>query len=151
MNDDKTANADLLDASETALRRRGLEIEQLLTALKSASLPSLTGWFTIQEIKQSADSVLEDGWKFSRFDPVRVAELTDWAQYGVAHRSWGFHLHAWEFMDPLLRAADASRGMSGCVGSSRSRSTGSGSIVALTMRPIRWPGTTCPSLCAPRD
>ncbi|MGP5717730.1 heparinase II/III domain-containing protein [Brachybacterium tyrofermentans] len=109
-NDDKTANVDLLAASDTDLRRRGLEVDQLLTALRSAALPDLTGWFTIQEIKQSADAVLEDGWKFSRFDPVPIATLTDWAQYGAAHRSWGFHLHAWEFMDPLLRAADADEG-----------------------------------------
>jgi hypothetical protein len=109
-NDDMTANADLFDASEAALRRRGLEIEQLLTDLQTAPLPDLTGWFSIQEVKQSADSVLEDGWKFSRFDPVRVTGLTDWAQYGAAHRSWGFHLHAWEFMDPFLRAADAEDG-----------------------------------------
>lgn len=109
-NNDKSPISDLLDASEAALRRRGIEIERLLTALESAPMPDLTGWFTIQKIKQSATSVLEDGWKFSRFDPVRVTELTDWAQYGAAHRSWGFHLHAWEFMDPLLRAAEAEHG-----------------------------------------
>lgn len=110
MNEDKPALTELLDASGNALRRRGLEVDQLLTALRSAPLPDLTGWFTIRKIKQSADSVLGDGWKFSRFDPVPVTALTDWAQYGVAHRSWGFHLHAWEFMDPLLRAADAEEG-----------------------------------------
>jgi len=109
-NEDKTATVDLLAASDTDLRRRGLEVDELLTALRSAPLPDLTGWFTIQEIKQSAGAVLEDGWKFSRFDPVPIAALTDWAQYGAAHRSWGFHLHAWEFMDPLLRAADADDG-----------------------------------------
>lgn len=109
-NADMTSNIDLLDASDAALRRRGLEIEQLQAALRAAPLPDLTGWFTIQKIKQRAESILDDGWKFSRFDPVRVADLADWAQYGVAHRSWGFHLHAWEFMDPLLRAADAEEG-----------------------------------------
>ncbi|WP_193105901.1 heparinase II/III family protein [Brachybacterium sp. FME24] len=105
-NDDLAADGDLFTSSDLALRRRDVEIEQLLTALGTAQLPDLTGWFSIQKIKQSASSVFEDGWKFSRFDPVLIAELSDWAQYGVAHRSWGFHLHAWEFMDPLLRAAD---------------------------------------------
>lgn len=109
-NEDTASNSALLEASESSLRQRGLEPRELLTALRTAPVPDLTGWFSIQDIQQSATSIIEDGWKFSRFDPVKVSELADWAKYGAAHRSWGFHLHAWEFMDPLLSAADAEDG-----------------------------------------
>src|SRR5699024_5118261 len=54
-------------------------------------------------------SVLDDGWKFARFDTVHVREIEDWSPYGKHHRSWGFHLHAWEFMDPILLAFDESQ------------------------------------------
>ncbi|MFE7603539.1 heparinase II/III family protein [Brachybacterium paraconglomeratum] len=97
---------DLLDSSRSALRDRGVSVQAAVDALASASLPDLTGWFTISRSKQKPDAVLDEGWRFASFDPVPVTRLRDWSQYGREHRSWGFHLHAWEFMDPLLRAAD---------------------------------------------
>lgn len=92
--------------SELALDARGVNPGELVEQLAAADLPPLKGWFTIQDIRQSPESVLETGWRFASFDPVPVASIEDWARYGAEHRSWGFHLHAWEFMDPLLRAFD---------------------------------------------
>nr|WP_245354146.1 glycosyltransferase [Brachybacterium sacelli] len=92
--------------SELALDERGMNPGELLEQLAAADLPALKGWFTIQDIRQSPESILETGWRFASFEPVPVAHIEDWAHYGEEHRSWGFHLHAWEFMDPLLRAYD---------------------------------------------
>ena len=92
--------------SELVLDQRGINPGELLEQLAAADLPALKGWFTIQDIRQSPESVLETGWRFAKFEPVPVARIEGWAHYGNEHRSWGFHLHAWEFMDPLLRAYD---------------------------------------------
>ncbi|PWH06452.1 hypothetical protein DEO23_05640 [Brachybacterium endophyticum] len=94
--------------AELALDARGVNSGELLEKLATAELPALKGWFTIQDNRQSAESILQEGWKFASFEPVPVARIEDWAQYGDEHRSWGFHLHAWEFMDPLLRAYEES-------------------------------------------
>jgi glycosyltransferase involved in cell wall biosynthesis len=96
----------LLVESELALTERGVNPGELLEELAGARQPALRGWFTIQDIRQSASSIIEDGWRFANFDPVLVASIDDWARYGKEHRSWGFHLHAWEFMDPLIREFD---------------------------------------------
>src|SRR5699024_1988801 len=37
------------------------------------------------------------------FDPVKVVERPAWAAVGEANRTWGFNLHTWKFMEPLLR------------------------------------------------
>src|SRR5699024_5023593 len=92
--------------SSLALDERGMNPGELLEQLAASELPALKGWFTIQDIRQSPESILETGWRFAKFEPVPVAQIEDWAHYGREHRSWGFHLHAWEFMDPLLRAYD---------------------------------------------
>ncbi|WP_344717385.1 glycosyltransferase [Brevibacterium daeguense] len=92
--------------SEIALTERGINPGELLEELTAAKLPPSKGWFTIQDIRQSARSVLEDGWRFASFEPVPVTSIREWSRYGEEHRSWGFHLHAWEFMDPLIREFD---------------------------------------------
>lgn len=96
----------LVVEAELSLEGGGINPGELLESLTAAELPPLRGWFTIQDIKQSATSILKDGWRFGKFEPVLVSEIDDWASYGAEHRSWGFHLHAWEFMDPLLREYD---------------------------------------------
>lgn len=101
-------NALLLD-SELALDARGINAGELLASLTETRPSVLDGWFSIQEIEQSATAVLTEGWRYANFEPVPVAALDDWARYGAEHRSWGFHLHAWEFMDPLLHEYDTSR------------------------------------------
>lgn len=96
----------LMIESQLFLTKYGINPGELIDAIKLAKLPPSRGWFTIQESTQSGSSLLRDGWKFEDFDPIDVSSLEDWAQYGAEHRSWGFHLHSWEFMDPLLRDYD---------------------------------------------
>jgi glycosyltransferase involved in cell wall biosynthesis len=100
--------ANLLVQSEIALIERGVNRGELLEALASADLPPVTGWFGIEEGSQTASEILEEGWRFQGFEPVPVADIDDWGRYGKEHRSWGFQLHKWEFMDPLIREFDQS-------------------------------------------
>lgn len=93
--------------AELRLRELGANAGELVTSLSQSEIPSLSGWFSIQENRQTATEVLTTGWKFASFEPVPVAEIVDWSPYGKEHRSWGFHLHAWEFMDSLLEAYDS--------------------------------------------
>lgn len=101
-----TGPANTVVEAEISLENRGINPGELLESLATAEFPSLQGWFTIQGIKQSASSIIEDGWRFGKFEPILVSQIDDWAYYGAEHRSWGFHLHAWEFMDPLLYEYD---------------------------------------------
>lgn len=96
-------------ASERALDAQGMNPGELLDAVKDAHLAPLSGWFTIQEVRQEGRAVLDDGWKFAHFDTVPVRQIEDWSPYGKYHRSWGFHLHAWEFMDPILLSFEESQ------------------------------------------
>lgn len=93
--------------AELRLREIGANAGELVTSLSQGQIPSLSGWFSIQDSRQTAIEVLNSGWKFASFEPVPVAEIVDWSRYGKQHRSWGFHLHAWEFMDSLLQAYDS--------------------------------------------
>lgn len=95
----------VIDA-ELYLENMGANPGEIVEELNASELPSLSGWFSIQEIRQSAAGIVDTGWKFSSFAPVKVATLSEWSSFGREHRSWGFHLHAWEFMDPLLREYD---------------------------------------------
>jgi len=94
--------------SELDLQERGINPGELLEGLATADVPAIKGkgWYSIDEFRQSASSILEEGWRYENFDPVPVARIDDWSRYGAEHRSWGFRLHAWEFMDPLIRAFD---------------------------------------------
>lgn len=94
--------------TELALKERGCHPGELLRDLQETAVPSGAGWFSIEDNSQTAAEILSDGWRLPAHDPVRVDQITDWAKYGRAHRSWGFHLQAWEFMDPLISAHDES-------------------------------------------
>src|SRR5699024_4744183 len=48
--------------SELALEKGGVNAGELLEQLAGAELPALKGWFTSQDIRQSAESILETGW-----------------------------------------------------------------------------------------
>lgn len=88
--------------SELRLRKRGLNAGDIIDAIADSDLPPLASWYAIEERTQNAQDILDIGWVCAEFDPVRVAEKTDWDCYGRENRSWGFHLQAFDFMDPLL-------------------------------------------------
>lgn len=103
-----TGSIERVVPAELRLRNQGANAGELVTKLAQSEVPALSGWFSIQDNRQSAAEILTTGWKFASFDPVHVAEIDDWSRYGKEHRSWGFHLHAWEFMDSLLQEYDRS-------------------------------------------
>ncbi|MGP9846305.1 glycosyltransferase [Brachybacterium sp. 107] len=89
--------------SEVRLRERGVNAGDLLDAFDQLPEPPLTGWFSLVEMEQSAQDIVSTGWVYEEFEPVRVTEHPDWAAVGEANRTWGFNLHSWPFMVPLLQ------------------------------------------------
>jgi len=89
--------------AEVRLRERGVNAGDLLDAFEQLPEPPLTGWFSLSEMKQDAHDIVATGWAFEEFEPVRVTEHPEWAAVGEANRTWGFNLHSWPFMEPLLR------------------------------------------------
>ncbi|EWS81415.1 hypothetical protein BF93_16490 [Brachybacterium phenoliresistens] len=90
-------------AAELRLRERAVNAGDVIDALRDVETAPLTGWFSLDRMKQSGQDILEHGWVFEEFEPIRVAESPDWASYGHRHRTWGFNLHTWKFLEPLLR------------------------------------------------
>ncbi|WP_334123103.1 heparinase II/III domain-containing protein [Glutamicibacter sp.] len=89
--------------SELRLYKRGVNAGDLIDALDGSGVPPLTSWFALQEPTQQGHEILDQGWKYAEFEPVRVAESPDWERCGQENRSWGFNLHTFGFMDPLLQ------------------------------------------------
>lgn len=64
------------------------------------------GWFGRWKAA-SASQIMEDGWTWKEMPPVHLNEDVDWGLAGRTNRSWGYNLHSWKFMDPVLaRYAD---------------------------------------------
>lgn len=52
----------------------------------------------------SPDKIREEGWKHGSHEPVFISSPFDWISACQHNRSHAFHLHAWDFMVPFLRA-----------------------------------------------
>ena len=96
-------SSQILEA-ELRLSRRGINAGDVIDAIICSGPPPLASWFALDEPTQTADETLENGWAYAEFEPVHVKAKPDWNRYGQENRSWGFNLHAFGFMDPLLRA-----------------------------------------------
>lgn len=92
--------------AEIRLEAMGANPGELVEAVSQCEVPALDGWFSLHSPQQSAAEILNTGWIFEDFAPIKVAEIDDWACYGRENRSWGFTLHTWEFMDPFLEEFD---------------------------------------------
>lgn len=57
-------------------------------------------WF--KEQRQTAGQIMDEGWRFEEFPPVKIDSATDWLNSAAENRSWGYHLHSWELMDPVV-------------------------------------------------
>lgn len=53
---------------------------------------------------QSASQIIEQGWVFEEFAPLELSTTTNWIDAASTDRTWGFTLHSWEFMDPVVQA-----------------------------------------------
>ncbi|MBO0924926.1 heparinase II/III family protein [Cellulomonas sp. zg-ZUI199] len=52
---------------------------------------------------------MREGWKHAEFPPVDLALPINWATAAMQDRSWGFYLHTWSFLDPVVRGWTTSR------------------------------------------
>jgi hypothetical protein len=49
-----------------------------------------------------AATVIDHGWQLEGFPRIPLEPIA-WEQAARAHRSWGFRLHTWSFLDPVVR------------------------------------------------
>ncbi|MEH0147248.1 alginate lyase family protein [Corynebacterium sp. Q4381] len=75
---------------------------EIIVTMKNQPWPEPHGWFTIAMPRVSAQSIMENGWRFSKKPTIKVQQGMDWLSPGKEDRSWGFHLHTWEMMDAVL-------------------------------------------------
>src|SRR5699024_11560560 len=83
----------VIDA-ELYLEETGANPGEIVEELSASELPSLSGWFSIQEIRQSAGGIIDTGWKFSSFAPVKVTTLDGRSVYRREASARGFPLPA---------------------------------------------------------
>lgn len=93
--------------ADLALVERGLSGSELVESLADSPVPPVAGWFPPDESGQSSLEILTSGWRSARFGTVDLSGEIDWSSSSAVHRSWGFHLHSWEFVDPFLVDFDA--------------------------------------------
>lgn len=98
-----TGSSTMALEAELHLYERAINAGDLIDAFALLEEPPLTGWFSNSLMKQTAQEILDVGWKYEEFEPVPVASQPDWASYGEIDRSWGYNLHTWKFLEPLLR------------------------------------------------
>jgi hypothetical protein len=60
--------------------------------------------FTV--ILKHADRILEFGWERRNYPAVPLDQPIPWAYSLIRHRSWNFHIHCLDMLDPLLGAYD---------------------------------------------
>lgn len=52
--------------------------------------------------RDSPEKLGTEGWSLGGFDPVVVATDLDWFGAAMSNRTWGFRLHAWEFLQGMM-------------------------------------------------
>lgn len=58
----------------------------------------------IRGVAAVAGRLLEEGWKRSHYPVVRLDAAIPWQYADPGLRSWNFHIHCWDMLDPLLKA-----------------------------------------------
>ncbi|MEH0147251.1 heparinase II/III family protein [Corynebacterium sp. Q4381] len=74
----------------------------MLELLENAPCPKPTGWFTTTKLAASAEEIISEGWKMAKRPRILFEPGFDWMAPGKADRTWGFRLHRWEMVDPVL-------------------------------------------------
>ena len=100
-----TGPVHLTTHAAVSLSDDGIDPQDALKQLASAPVPALVGGLS-DGTSQSAEGLWNGGWEYSPFPPVMIQQIQDWTKYGQQHRSWGFRLHAWDFMDVLISEFD---------------------------------------------
>lgn len=97
-----TANVVLAEAADK------VDYEELQRWILARDISDYIRWFDT-ETGASPEEIETVGWTLTGFPPVPLSLPLDWDTLCTTNRSWAFHLHAWEFMDPMVRAYMASR------------------------------------------
>lgn len=92
-----------LDSEEIKLPLQTEEWETWLAALKGTEVESAEPWYILEPKRYTAESIMTLGWRLSKYPGLDPTKDIDWGAPGRENRSWGFHLHAWEFIDPVLK------------------------------------------------
>ncbi len=79
----------------------GAQVEHWTEWLKGNPAEGVAEWFYTKG--QSAEEIIDVGWKFEEFPPIPLSSTTSWLDVAEANRTWSFTLHTWEFMDPVVR------------------------------------------------
>lgn len=80
----------------------GFDIDALARWIKERDSTEYMRWFDVNS-GVSADDVISNGWLLAGFDRLELSLPIDWEESCASNRSWAFHLHTWEFMDPVVR------------------------------------------------
>ncbi|NDK33188.1 heparinase II/III domain-containing protein [Nesterenkonia haasae] len=76
--------------------------EAWIAWLREHDSAQIDEWFYTKG--QSAEEVIEAGWIFEEFEALELSPSTDWISAAGTDRTWGFTLHSWEFLDPIMQA-----------------------------------------------
>jgi len=93
----------ILDEGEVNLPMERDKWHSWVRDLRKTTVPLSNRWYVLEPEQHDATSMMESGWKFRNHPSLNPAREIDWAAPGKKSRAWGFHFHAWEFMDPLLK------------------------------------------------
>lgn len=85
------------------LSQKGKKPARLVEQISRVETPEPTGWFILEKKPYTAERIMTQGWGLAKYPPIQFEPGMDWEAPGAENRSWGFHLHAWEFIDPVLQ------------------------------------------------
>lgn len=57
---------------------------------------------------QNAEKVIAEGWGRRNYPPINICAKIDWELKSENERSWNFHIHSLDMLDPLIKAFDIS-------------------------------------------
>jgi len=55
-----------------------------------------------RQVREEAARILERGWELAPYPPIRLDLEIPWDESARVSRSWSFHIHAWDPLEPLL-------------------------------------------------
>lgn len=93
-------------------KKRSTRVEDFSVSLAEAD--DWTNWIAVNQSENPfewfdsrshrSQDVINAGWSYENFDKINIDPTVDWSQLALSNRSWGFHLHAWEFLDPVIQS-----------------------------------------------
>jgi hypothetical protein len=63
----------------------------------------------VKRTQRVADEIVDGTWSFKRYPAISVRPPVAWDEAAASHRSWHFHLHAWDHLGPVLAAHERTR------------------------------------------